>query len=108
MRKRSKKSVEPFDPEKVSEVLQRCWSVKTSRKWTERNPGLGQCSVSALVVQDWFGGKILKTKVGDAWHFYNEINHQAYDLTASQFGDERVVYEDESRVKPAPVNCTGK
>ena len=44
--------------------LTRAWSVETSSKWRRDNPACGQCSVTALVVQDLLGGEILKTNVG--------------------------------------------
>lgn len=76
-----------IDQNRILDVLRRCWSKQTSSKWTLSNPALGQCSVTALVLQDYFGGRLLKTKVGDAWHFYNEIQHIAYDFTAEQFSE---------------------
>jgi len=53
----------------------------------------GQCSVTALVVQDLFGGTLLETRVGAAWHFYNRIDGERCDLTAGRFA-ERVAYDD--------------
>jgi hypothetical protein len=48
--------------------------------------------VTALVVQHCFGGRLLKTRVGEAWHFYNEIDGQLCDFTAEQFDDD-VAYQ---------------
>lgn len=81
-----------MDKEKVVETLRRCWSRRTSSKWLPENPAHGQCSVTALVIQDHFGGKLLKTKVDGQWHFYNEINGDVYDFTDSQFA-EPILYE---------------
>ncbi len=39
--------------------LERCWSADTSADpdgWSPENPAWGQCAVTALVVQDRFGG----------------------------------------------------
>jgi hypothetical protein len=74
-----------IDEKKILEILNSCWSAETSSKWKEPNPAAGQCSVTALVIQDRFGGRLLKTKAGDAWHFYNEIGGRVYDFTSSQF-----------------------
>jgi hypothetical protein len=41
--------------------------------------------VTAVVVQDVFGGDIFKTDVDGAWHFYNRIDGRRWDLTMSQF-----------------------
>lgn len=41
--------------------------------------------MTALVIQDCYGGELCKTKVGKNWHFYNCINGMHYDFTAEQF-----------------------
>lgn len=68
-----------------TERLGSAWSPESSTRWRRDNPALGQCGVTTLVVQDVFGGTLLKTRVGPAWHFYNLIDGQRHDLTASQF-----------------------
>lgn len=81
--------------ETFRQALSRCWSLNSSSRWTAENPALGQCGVTALVVHDLFGGEILKTSLGDGvWHFYNRIDGERHDFTASQF-DTPLVYEDE-------------
>lgn len=80
-------------PERLYELLRSAWSLETSGKWRADNPGRGQCSVTALVVQDILGGGILKTRVDGGWHFYNAIGGRRWDFTASQF-DALVGYED--------------
>ena len=49
------------------------------------NPVCGQCNVIALLVCDRFGGEILKTPVGNDWHFCNRIAGTVYDLSSEQF-----------------------
>ena len=83
-----------FDPDAVRRRLERCWSARTSRQWSPDNPANGQCAVTSLVLQDIYGGSLLKTRVGDAWHFYNEIDGRIVDLTESQFSGP-VDYSDE-------------
>ncbi|MCM3737035.1 hypothetical protein M3215_14815 [Bacillus cytotoxicus] len=78
---------------KMSRILTQCWSLETSSKWTLDNPAKGQCGVTALVVHDLFDGEIMKTKVSEGWHFYNFINGERYDFTASQFLEE-ITYMD--------------
>lgn len=82
-----------FDEREVRRWLRDAWSPESSSLWTEDNPARGQCGVTALVVQDRFGGEIQKTPTGDGTHFYNHINGQRYDLTAEQF-EERPEYLD--------------
>lgn len=71
--------------EHVKYILKQSWSRHSSSKWTEECPSCGQCGVTALVIQDHFGGTIFKTKVGESWHFYNSINGVMYDFTSEQF-----------------------
>ena len=66
-------------------VLFKAWSIESSSQWTIKNPAKGQCGVTALIVNDYFGGEILKTLVSNRWHFYNQIDGITYDFTASQF-----------------------
>ena len=73
--------------------IRSAWSAKTASIWTADVPARGQCSVTALVVQDLLGGAILKTRVGSAWHFYNRIEGERVDLTESQFAAP-VDYQD--------------
>jgi hypothetical protein len=80
-------------PVELYRRLSRAWSRETSSTWTEGNPANGQCSVTALVVQDLLGGEILKTRVNGAWHFYNSIGGRRWDLTVSQF-DTPIGYDD--------------
>lgn len=77
----------------LEDRLKAAWSVETATIWTRDNPALGQCSVTALVVNDLLGSRILKTRVGSTYHFYNLIDDARVDLTSSQFG-EQIAYED--------------
>lgn len=78
----------------LQSALGRAWSIETSSKWLPDNPARGQCSVTALVVQDMLGGEIVKTDVGGAWHFYNLIDGERQDFSASQF-TEALSYADQ-------------
>src|ERR1700726_914686 len=49
----------PRSPVELYDVLRTCWSNATGGKWLPSNPAQGQCSVTALVVQDVLGGDIL-------------------------------------------------
>jgi hypothetical protein len=74
-----------FNEQSIKKVLRKCWSIESSSLWTEENPASGQCNVTALVIQDSFGGEILKTPVDKTWHFYNLIYGKRYDFTSEQF-----------------------
>lgn len=81
------------------------WSRETGGKWREDNPACGQCSVTALVIQGLFGGEILKTRAGEAWHFYNRIAGLRFDLTESQFTTP-ISYEDRESNRDEAITDT--
>ncbi|MCR5098186.1 MAG: hypothetical protein K6B14_04485 [Lachnospiraceae bacterium] len=63
--------------------------------WSENNPTLGQCSITAFLVQDIFGGKVYGIpREGGNFHCYNDVNGIIFDLTSEQFGDEILDYTD--------------
>lgn len=80
-------------PDHLFEELKTAWSKESSSSWSSGNPAKGQCSVTALVVHDLFGGHILKTKTRGGTHFYNSIDGVRWDLTVSQF-DYPIPFED--------------
>jgi hypothetical protein len=80
-------------PEELFERLKLAWSRESSSKWSAENPAKGQCAVTSLVVQDLFGGSILKTATRGGMHFYNKIDGVRWDLTISQF-DYPIHFED--------------
>lgn len=66
-------------------------------KWSDENKTLGQCSITAFLVQDIFGGEVYGIKRPDGnFHCYNVIGGKQYDLTIEQFGDEKddLVYDN--------------
>ena len=72
--------------EKFMIALEKSWGLGSNPKWTKENKAKGQCGVSSLVVNDYFGGDILKTKDKDNfWHFYNFIDNKIVDFTESQY-----------------------
>jgi hypothetical protein len=80
-------------PAELYDALRHSWSVETGGKWLPSSPARGQCSVTALVVQDALGGDILKTDVDGAWHFYNRVHGRRWDFTMSQF-ETPIGYDD--------------
>lgn len=82
-----------FDPKVVGVALKGAWSLKTAKQWTPDNPAAGQCNVTAIFVQQRYGGEILKTKLSDGLHYYNLIDGRRYDFTASQFSHV-ITYDD--------------
>jgi hypothetical protein len=66
-------------------------------EWSEENRTLGQCSITAFLVQDIFGGEVFGILLPDGnFHCYNVICGRQYDLTIEQFGDkaDELVYDN--------------
>ena len=72
-------------------ALREAWDKDTAypkaKDAAEKGSPFGQCYVTALVVQDYFGGDILVYDYGDGdKHFWNRLpDGREYDLTADQF-----------------------
>ena len=63
--------------------------------WTIENKTLGQCSITAFLVQDIFGGEVYGIlRPGGNYHCYNVVGDCLFDLTSEQFGDEVLDYTD--------------
>ena len=64
-------------------------------EWSEDNPTLGQCSITAFLAQDIFGGKVYGTLTpsGDV-HCFNVVNGVIFDLTSEQFKGKALDYNE--------------
>ncbi len=63
--------------------------------WSKENQMLGQCSITAFLAQDIFGGKVYGIlRDGGNYHCYNVVGDCVFDLTSEQFGDEVLNYEN--------------
>jgi hypothetical protein len=74
----------------VAGLIRRAWSRDTSAapdEWSADNPARGQCAVTALVLQEIFGGKLLRcVAFGHESHYFNLVGGVEVDLTRDQFG----------------------
>lgn len=80
-------------------ALQDVWAKDTSHgdsedSWSDDNKSAGQCAITSLLVNDIFGGKLAKMRVGDVGHYFNIIDEKVVDLTAEQFGEMEISYND--------------
>lgn len=63
------------------------------KEWCNKNKTLGQCSVTAFLIQDIFGGTVYGIPLDDGnVHCFNVICGGIYDLTSEQFGDTQLDY----------------
>lgn len=87
-------------PTDLYDALSSLWCAETCaprmrEEWTPENRTMGQCSITAFLAQDIFGGKVYGIlRPGGNYHCYNVIGECIFDLTSEQFGDEVLVYEN--------------
>lgn len=88
------------NPRELYDVLSEIWCADTCaprmrQNWSKENKTLGQCSITAFLAQDIFGGKVYGVpREGGNFHCYNVVGDCVFDLTSEQFGDEVLSYED--------------
>jgi len=86
-------------PVDLYDALSEIWCAKTCAprmrdSWTPENKTLGQCSITAFLAQDIFGGEVYGIRRPDGnYHCYNVVGDCCFDLTSEQFGDEVLIYE---------------
>ena len=86
-------------PADLYDALSGIWCADTCaprmrQNWSPENKTLGQCSITAFLAQDIFGGKVFGVpRSGGNYHCYNVVGDIKFDLTSEQFGDEVLVYE---------------
>lgn len=87
-------------PRDLYDLLSEIWCEYTCAPrlregWSKENPTLGQCSITAFLTQEIFGGKVYGVlRSGGNYHCYNVVDDCVFDLTSEQFGDEKLNYED--------------
>jgi hypothetical protein len=78
----------------LTNALRQAWNAETGYAgvgvWTSSNPSRGQCVTSSLVVQDYFGGDIVRYEVKgvgiDETHYFNILDDGTIiDTTGSQY-----------------------
>ena len=80
--------------------IRHAWSAATSATsaWSADRPSVGQCAVTALLVQDYFGGELLRGVVCGESHYWNRLpDGTEVDLTADQFQAYRLEAPAEAR-----------
>lgn len=56
------------------------------RDWHKENRTLGQCSITAFLTQDIFGGDVYGVPLEDGnFHCFNIVDGHVFDLTSEQF-----------------------
>ncbi len=89
-----------LNPRDHYDILMTCWCRETCAPrirdiWNENNKTTGQCSVTAFLIQDIFGGRVMGIpRENGNFHCFNVVGDQVFDLTSEQFGDTVLDYEN--------------
>ena len=87
-------------PHDCYDILSDIWCADTCAPrmrgdWSPDNKTLGQCSITAFLLQDLFGGKVYGIlRPGGNYHCFNAVGDCVFDLTSEQFGDVKLNYND--------------
>ena len=87
-------------PRDYYDILSGIWCRETCASrmradWSEDNPTLGQCTITAFLMQDLFGGRVYGVKLPDGnYHSFNAVGDCLFDLTSEQFGDDPPPFAD--------------
>ena len=71
----------------IERAIQYAWNEDTAKgDWNSVVPSLNQCAVTALVVQDYLGGELIRCEMTDGdSHYWNRVGNVDIDLTRDQF-----------------------
>lgn len=74
------------------------WSAETTDEWHPDDPARHQCGVSALVIQDYLGGRVVMNVFGSRTVWFNELADGTELFTRDHSG-ERVYRENLARTR---------
>ena len=78
-------------PQDLYEMLDSVWCEYTCaprmrQDWSSENKTLGQCSITAFLAQDIFGGEVYGIPLKEGgFHCFNAVDSHVFDLTSEQF-----------------------
>ena len=87
-------------PRDYYDLLAGIWAADTCaprmrQRWCPDNPTFGQCSITAFLMQDLYGGDVRGVARPDGtFHCFNDVGGCVFDLTSEQFGGEALDYAD--------------
>ena len=87
-------------PRDYYDLLKDIWCAETCAPrmradWSLEMRTLGQCSITAFLMQDIFGGKVYGVPLDDGnFHCFNAAGGCVFDLTSEQFGKRKLDYEN--------------
>lgn len=105
-----------FTLDEITRALRASWAADTCSPddlerapWTPGNPAWGHCDITSLVVNDFFGGRLVRGEVFTAggepvcFHWWNRLdNGLELDLTLEQFLEGQTVVQRQVIDRPRP------
>ena len=85
-------------PRQLYDILLTLWSAGTCAprmrgEWSPENPSRGQCSITAFLAQDIYGGEVRGVPLPDGnYHCFNVVGTCYFDLTSGQFTPGTIDY----------------
>ena len=82
------------NPRVLYDMLSNIWceyscAPRLRKDWSENNKTLGQCSITAFLVQDIFGGDVYGIPLPEGGvRCFNNVNGHIFDLASEQFGEK--------------------
>mgnify|MGYP001558468168 CR=1 FL=1 len=79
---------------KIEKAFKKAWSRETTfadvyDEWSQENKAFGQCLVTAAIINDLYGGRLIYDKNNK--HYWNELpDGSEQDFSRCQFKDERI------------------
>jgi hypothetical protein len=94
-----------FDLKQIQDLIEKCWGEDTAYYdflWCKNNnhKSSGQCRITALLIQELFGGDIVYSHVkgnNDFDHYWNLIGGIEIDLTFDQF-EEGTIFATSKKI----------
>ncbi len=97
-----------MDIKHVEKAIKQSWDKDTcypklADQWTAENPALGQCAVTALIIQHYFNGEILYCEHTN--HYWNKLpDGKKIDLTKMQFAKDTKICQDKIKSRDEILN----
>ena len=85
------KDARGLTPRDYYDLLSRVWCRETCasrmrNEWSEDNKTWGQCTITAFLLQDIYGGRVYGVPLPDGnYHCFNVVGDRVFDLTSEQF-----------------------
>ena len=87
-------------PQKMYDAMSNIWceyscAPRYRGEWSKDNMTLGQCSITAFLVQDIFGGEVRGVALEEGgYHCFNIVDGKKFDLTSEQFQGKKLDYDN--------------